>query len=598
MRDFLGSILRFRILVVAAAAATMIFGLAELRKMPIDVLPEFAPPLVEVQTEALGLSANEVENLITLNLEELLSGVPWLQTIRSRSVPGVSSVLLIFEPGTDVMRARQLVQERLTLAYTLPNVSKAPQMIQPLSTTSRTMMVGLSSDELSLMELSVLARWTIKPKLLGVPGVANVAVWGDRDRQLQVLIDPERLRDRGVTQDQIISTAGNALWISPLSFLQASVPGTGGWIDSPNQRLEVRHVLPISSPEDLAQVTVEGTSLRLGDVADVVEGYPPLIGDALLNDGPGLVAVIEKLPGANTLEVTRGVEAALEALRPGMSGVEMDATVFRSASFIETAFRNLRFAVLVGAVLMVLVLGAMLYNWRAAVVAIVTVPLSLVAALVVMRDLTFNTMILVGLVIALVAVVDDAIVSVESIVRRLRQQGTDGSEQSRKSVIVETTLEMRGPMLNATLIIVLAALPIFLIEGLAGAFLRPLALSLTMGLAAAMLVALVVTPSLGLMLLKHGPDGGGESNACSTGRLASRARRSPRSSSSPWPWWELRRSSGSRSFRRSKKRICWSTGLAHRERHTRRWSGSWTWPRVNCVAFQASTKCIATWGAR
>jgi Cu/Ag efflux pump CusA len=224
-----------------------------------------------------------------------------------------------------------------------------------------------------------------------------------------------------------------------------------------------------------------------------------------------LVAVIEKLPGANTLEVTRGVEAALEALRPGMSGVEMDATVFRSASFIETAFRNLRFAVLVGAVLMVLVLGAMLYNWRAAVVAIVTVPLSLVAALVVMRDLTFNTMILVGLVIALVAVVDDAIVSVESIVRRLRQQGTNGSEQSRKSVIVETTLEMRGPMLNATLIIVLAALPIFLIEGLAGAFLRPLALSLTMGLAAAMLVALVVTPSLGLMLLKHGPDGGGES---------------------------------------------------------------------------------------
>ncbi len=204
-----------------------------------------------------------MEELVTLNVEELLSGVPWLSTIRSRSVPGMSSVVMIFEPGTDLMRARQMVQERLTLAYALPNVSKPPNMLQPLSATSRVMMVGLTSSKLSLIEMSVLARWTIKPKLLGVPGVANVAIWGHRDRQLQVQIDPERLRAHGVSQDQIIETTGNALWISPLTFLEASFPGAGGWIDGPQQRLEVRHVLPISAPEDLARMTIEGTSLRL-----------------------------------------------------------------------------------------------------------------------------------------------------------------------------------------------------------------------------------------------------------------------------------------------------------------------------------------------
>src|SRR5438876_426584 len=178
--------------------------------------------------------------------------------------------------------------------------------------------VGLSSKQVSAIEMSVLARWNIRPSLLSVPGVANVAIWGMRDRQLQVQIDPAKLRANHVTLDQIVSTTGNALWVSPLTFLNASTPGSGGWIDGPQQRIEVRHVLPISSPKDLAQVNVEGTKLTLGDVAAVVEDHQPLIGDDILNNSPGLLLVIEKFPGANPQEVTRGVEAKLAELRPGL----------------------------------------------------------------------------------------------------------------------------------------------------------------------------------------------------------------------------------------------------------------------------------------
>ena len=508
MRRIIEQSLKLRVLVIAAAAVIMVVGVGRLRDMPVDVLPEFAPPYVEIQTEALGLSANEVEDLVTLNVEEMVAGVPWLQTMRSRSVPGLSSVVMIFNPGTDLMAARQMVQERLTLAYALPNASKPPVMMQPMSATSRVAMIGLSSKDVSLIDLSVLTRWTIKPRLMGVSGVANVAVWGDRDRQLQVQIDPERLRARGVTQSQIIQTAGNALWISPLTFLEASFPGSGGWIDGPQQRLEVRHVLPLSTPQDLARVMVEGAStLRLGDVATVVEGHPPLIGDALLADGPGLMLVIEKLPGANTLEVTRGVEAALAELRPGLPGVELDMSVFRAASFIETAFSNLNWALVVAAVLVVLLLVTLLYDWRAALISLVAIPLALVVAtaLVGAAGATLNTMVLAGLVIALAVVVDDAILGVDAMLQRLRRRRETGAHESAVSIVIDAALEMRAPMLYATLILLLAVVPVFLMEGLAGAFFKPLALSFAFSLLAAMLVAMTVTPVLGFFLLRNTP---------------------------------------------------------------------------------------------
>ncbi|MGH2368329.1 MAG: efflux RND transporter permease subunit, partial [Chloroflexota bacterium] len=452
MRWIVGASLQYRFLVVVIATVLMIIGIIRLSSAPVDVLPEFAPPYLEIQTEALGLSAIEVESLVTLNLEELLHGTPWLQSIRSRSVPGLSSLILTFEPGTDIYRARQLVQERLILTHMLPNVSKPPVMLQPLSATSRVMMVGLSSKDVSPIEMSVLAHWKIRPALLAVPGVANVAIWGHRDRQLQVQVDPERLRAHGVTLDQIIKTTGDALWVSPLTFLNASTPGTGGWIDTPNQRLEVRHVLPIASPDDLAKVVVDGTALTLGEVADVVEQHPPLIGDAILQDGPGLLLVIEKFPGSNTLEVTRGVEATIQELQPGLSGIAFDSTVFRPATYIERSIGNLARALLIGFVLVVLVLGALFFDWRAVLISLVAIPLSLTAAALVLywRGATINTMVLAGLVIALGVVVDDAIVDIENIVRRLRQHRQEGSARPTAAVVVDASLEMRGAIIFAT----------------------------------------------------------------------------------------------------------------------------------------------------
>ncbi|GJL77813.1 MAG: cation transporter [Nitrospinaceae bacterium] len=517
-RWIIGSSLQFRFLVLGLAAALVAFGSLKIKDMPVDVFPEFAAPTVEVQTEAIGLSAEEVESLITLNLEELLSGVPWLESIRSQSVTGLSSIVLTFERGTDIIKARQMIQERLTLAYTLPNVAQPPSILQPLSATSRFMMVGVSSNELEDTELSMLARWTMKPKLVGVPGVANVAIWGQRLRQMQVQIDPHRLRDARLMQNDIITAAGDALWVSPLTFLKGSAPGTGGWIDNPNQRLGVHHQMPISVPEDMAKVALApmhllltGKTMALGDVAEVTFSHPPLIGDAYVNKGKGLMLVVEKLPGANTLEVTRGVEKALNELKLGLPGVQIDATVFRLASYIEESFANLDKAFMIGGFLVFLVIFAFLFNWRSAVISAVAIPLSLLAALFVLylTDATINTMIILGLLLALAVVIDDAIVDVDEIMKQLRERKEGGP--SVGTIIYQTTLKTQGAAGYAVLIVLVALTPIFFMGGVSGAFFEPLAVSYMLAVAASMLVGLTVTPALSLILLGKTPVGAGES---------------------------------------------------------------------------------------
>ena len=250
--------LRFRLLILGIAAAAMIAGFVLLPTMPLDATPEFAPTYVEVQTEALGLSAEEVEQLITAPMENmLLNGVAFLEGIRSESVNGLSSITLIFEPGTDLLDARQVVQERLTQQGLLAHLTEPPVIVQPLSSSSRVLVVGFRSGSVSPIQMSVLARWTIRPKLLGVPGVANVSIFGQRERQLQVQVDPKRLARLGVTLQQVINTSGNALWASPLTYLNASAPGTGGFVDTPTSRLEIRHVSPIVAPADMRQVALE-----------------------------------------------------------------------------------------------------------------------------------------------------------------------------------------------------------------------------------------------------------------------------------------------------------------------------------------------------
>ncbi len=512
-RWIIGASLQFRFLVLGVAAALVVLGIARIHQAPVDVFPEFGGPIVEVQTEAIGLSAQEVESLVTLNLEELLSGVPWLESVRSKSVTGLSSIILTFQRGTDVMRARQMVQERLTLAYTLPNVASPPVILQPLSTTSRFMMVAVSSKVIEPTELSLLARWTIKPKLTGVPGVANVAIWGQRLRQLHVQIDQDRLRHARLLQDDIVAAAGDSLWVSPLTYLKSSSPGTGGWIDHRNQRLGVHHDMPITQPEDMAKIPVgaqhlvmTGKRMPLGDVAEVTFDHPPLIGDAFVNGGNGLLLVLEKLPSANTLEVTRAVEQTLVELRRGLPGVQIDASVYRLASYIEDSISNLTLAIALGAVLVLVAVGAFLFNWRSALVSLVSIPLSLLAAAAVLQltGATVNIMILAGLLLALAVVIDDAVVDVERIMKRLRER-TAGDAGSIMALIGEATLETRGVTIYAALIVVLSVLPIFFMGGVAGAFFEPLALAYSLAVIASMVVALTVTPALALVLLEKAP---------------------------------------------------------------------------------------------
>ena len=496
MRWLVRNSLRQPMLVVALACGLLFLGYRTLREMPLDVFPEFAPPLVEIQTEAPGLSAEEVEALVTVPLENALNGTSWLDTIRSKSVQGLSSVKLILQDGTDLIRARQLVQERLALeAPRLPAVARPPVILSPLSSTSRVLKIGLSSESLSQMDITELAKWTIRPRLMAVPGVANVAIWGQRDRQLQVLVDPEQLRANGVTLDQVVRAAGDA-----------TVVASGGFIDTPNQRLSVRHLSPILEPDDLARTVVAFRGLaplRLGDVAEVVVGFPPPIGDAVINEGPGLLLIVEKQPWGNTLDVTRQVEAALAALAPALSDVEVDSTIFRPATFIERALENLTRSMLLGCVLVIIVLVAFLFDWRTALISSLAIPLSLVAAAVVLRfvGVTMNTMVLAGLVIALGEVVDDAIIDVENIVRRLRLNQSTRRPRSAFRIVLGASLEVRSAVVYASLIVMLVFLPVFFLEGLAGSFFRPLALSYVLAIFASMLVAMTLTPALCMVLL-------------------------------------------------------------------------------------------------
>lgn len=487
---------RLRLVLLVACVVLLVVGYRSLGHAPLDVFPEFAPPIVEIQTEAPGLSSEQVESLVTMPLENALTGTPGVKVMRSKSVLGLSQVVLVLDHGADHLRVRQLVQERITAeARQLPTVAKPPVILQPLSSTSRVMKIGVWSKKLSQQDLTMLALWTIRPKLMSVPGVANVAIWGQRDKQFQVLVDPERLRAHGLSLDSVIKAAGDA-----------AVLETGGFIDSPNQRLAVRHLSPIIEPNDLAQTVVDfrgGAPVRLGDVADVLIGSPPPIGDAVINDGPGLLLIVEKQPEGNTLDVTRRVDQALETLQPALKDVEIDRAIFRPATFIERAINNLTHALAVGCGLVIVILLAFLFDVRTAVISITAVPLSLIAAILIITGYgsTVNTMVLAGLVIALGELVDDAIIDVENIVRRIRLNRASGNPKSAFQVVLSASLEVRSAVVYASFIVVLVFLPIFFLDGLAGAFFRPLAIAYVLSILASLLVALTVTPAMSYTLL-------------------------------------------------------------------------------------------------
>jgi CzcA family heavy metal efflux pump len=508
LRALLQVSLRHRVAVVALAAVLLGGGIWSALRTPLDVFPEFAPPLVEVQTEAPGLSSEAVEQLVTLPLEAALEGVPRMTAVRSKSVPGLSSIVLWFERGSSIFEARQIVSEKVAVeSARLPQQAQVPRVMPILSSTSRVLKIGLTpkKDEAgrprcTQTDISVLMKWVIEPRLFAVPGVANVSTYGMLDKQFQVLVRPAQLRAAGVTLDQV-----------KLAARQAVAHGSAGYLDTPGQRRAIQYATRVDGPEDLARAVVayrrstSGASapILLGSVATLTTGNPLPVGEGVVNDEPGLLVVVEKYPWANTLEVTRDVEKALDILRPGMPDVEVATGIFRPASFIEQAIGNLRHAMLFGCILVAIIVVGFLFEWRTALISLTAIPLSIVAAVVAVSWLggTLNTMVLAGLAIAVGEVVDDAIIDVENIVRRLRQNRAAGNPRSAFRVVLDASLEVRSAVVFATIIVALVCLPIFFMGGVAGSFFRPLALTYLLAVLASLLVALTVTPALSLLLL-------------------------------------------------------------------------------------------------
>jgi len=470
LRSLISASVRFRFLLIAVAAGITTLAVATVPGIHADVLPETAPVTARIQTEAPGLSAPEVESLVTVPLEKnLLEGVMGVTDVTSDSIPGLSQINLDFAPGTNLYQARQLVQKRLTQAFVLPNVSRPPVLLQPVSSTGNVMLIGLTSRQLSQIDLSVLARWTIVPRLLGVSGVADVSTFGEADRQLQVLVDPARLAARHITLAQIIETAGNAQLVSPLSYLEGSTPGTGGFLEGPNQRITIEPVLPFGTPANLGQVPVTETAgpkpVPLGSVTDIVLGHQPLIGDALVRGQPGLVLVVQRLPSASVPAVTDGLNRVLAQLATSLSGVHVDTTLFRPASYIDSALHNLSRALIAAAVLAALALLALLLNLRLAVVALTATAISLTAGTVVLYLLgyTFNALVTLGLLLALGVVAAEAAGTAKVLA------GADAPPRPPRSRrgcpppvppwAVAACGELRGPLCAAALAVLAAARP-------------------------------------------------------------------------------------------------------------------------------------------
>ena len=489
-----GAALRHRAAVFLMAAGLLVGGLYAARTAPLDVFPEFAPPIVEVQVEAPGLAPEDVEALVTRPLERALGGAPEVATLRSSSIAGLAVVTAVYHYGTDPYRARQVVIERLALtAEQLPPGTRPA--VSPLSAALSTILaIGLrAGPEVSPLELRDMAEWTIRPRLLAVPGVANVVIYGGGIRQVQLTTTPERLWAAGVTLDDLAAAAG-----------AADAAAGSGFLDRGGQRLPTWLDARLRGPADLARAPLPGhdsVPVSVAAVADVGEGPAVPVGDATVNGEPGVLLLVIKQPEMNVLAVTAEVEEALRAVvRALPAGVRVEESMFRQASFVTHALGNLRRALLAGVVLVIVVLVLFTGSQRAALVSVVAIPLSLLAAVAVLRaaGATLNVMVLGGLAIAVGEVVDDAIIDVENAWRRLRAAPAGARAAD---VVLAASVEVRSAVVYATVMVALVFLPVFLLGGLEGALFRPLATAYVLATLASLVVALTVTPALAAVLL-------------------------------------------------------------------------------------------------
>ncbi len=490
--------IRFRGIVLALACAIVGYGLFALGNAKYGVFPEFAPPQVSIQTEAPGLSPEQVEILVTQPVETSINGLPGVESMRSSSIQGLSVVTVVFRPDSDIYRARQLVTERLAVAATrLPQGVQPPSMTPLTPTAGTVLVIGLTSDQRSLMDLRTIADWTVGRRLLAVRGVAQVSTFGRDVRSLQVQVRPDDLIRFRIGMNDVLAAARKA----------TGVRGAG-FVDTVNQRVILQTQGQSLTPEQLARTVLlheGGASVVLGDVATVVTAPEPPIGAALIDGQPGIVLMISQQYGANTRDVTTRVETALQELRPALEAerVELHADLFRPANFIDTATESVLHALLIGGALVIIVLFLFLFDWRTSVISCTAIPLSLLAAVLALQWIgeSLNTMTLGGLAIAIGEVVDDAVIGVENVVRRLRENRRLAEPRAGARVVLDAILEVRTAVVYATFAVLLVFFPILALSGVAGRLFAPLGIAYIFAVLASLAVALTITPALSMLLL-------------------------------------------------------------------------------------------------
>ena len=491
--------IRFSGVIIGLASLVVLYGTYNLTRSNLDVFPEFSPTQLIIQTESPGLSAELVESLVSQRIENSIAGTVGIDSMRSQSIPGLSVVTVIFKEGTDVYRNRQVVAERLnTLTNQLP-AGIVPNITPLTSAASTVMGIGLTSETRSLMELRTIVDWNLRPHLLAVPGVADVNVFGGEIRQFQIQVNPDKLIRYNVSLQQVMEATSKA----------TGVRGTG-FIENNNQRIIINTEGQALTPQQLGQSTLlhrNGQTVRLSDIANVVEGATPSISAAAINGKSGVYLSIQGQLGANTDGVTQDIEKALQEIKPSLVAehVTLHEGLFRPANFIETAINGVQKDILVGSTLVITVLFLFLFNVRSAIISATAIPISLLTAIVVMGyfHIGLNIMVLGGLAIALGEVVDDAIIDTENIFRRLRENRQLASPRPTHHVVFDASMEVRSSVVYATIIVALVFMPLLTLSGVAGKLFAPLGLAYIAAIIASLIVALTLTPALCYLLLRN-----------------------------------------------------------------------------------------------
>ena len=488
-----------RVVVVAVAAVLLAWGAIQAARMPVDVFPDLTAPAVTVVTEAHGMSPTEVETLVTFPIETAINGSPGVRRVRSVSTVGLSVVTAEFDWGTEVMQARQIVAERMQLARaSLPPDLPPPQMAPAASVMGEIMFVALTSEAHDSMQLKATADWVLRRRILAVPGVAEVLAIGGDEKQYQVTLQPERLAAHGVTVDQVVR-----------ALRESNQNVSAGFYLEGAQEFLVQGIGRVRRADEIAETAVaskNGQAVLIRQLGTVAIGKGIVRGTGAHNGKPAVVLAIQKQPAANTLELTGRLDRAFQEVQAGLpKGMKIETRIFRQADFIERSIDNLRSALRDGAILVVAIVFVFLLSLRATAVTLIALPLSVAAAVLVLKAFgaTFNTMTLGGLAIALGALVDDAIIVVENIVRRLRLNAALPADAQRSvgDVVSGATHEIQGSIVFATVVIMLVFLPVFLLTGVEGRLMQPLGLAYIVALAASLLVAITVTPVVSLWLL-------------------------------------------------------------------------------------------------